>query len=693
MHHNKYSMGKLIFLGLMSFISVFSLNAQTIINISKEEVVDVKKNILYLQQEDKAFGIDSLISGQYDTHFKSLEKNIVNNLLPGKTWIKLTVNNQTFQNLMIDFSSIRADSIFVFGRDEQESFTTSKTEQRLNVDKKAIKQSSGSFILLDRKNTNTNYYICIYGRLSINYRIQIGTESAILTSHYQTNTFRGFFYGFITLVILFNISIFFTQKSSIYFWYVLYMVSVVFLQLNINGNLQAWFSNTPPQYSQLLDIFNFIPGILVCIFSIYLLKVKTLVPVYYKIFLGILSVKIFILVFSFFNMRFSLAFSHMTVLPINAFFLYVAILSRRKGNISATYYMLGFGLRSLSMLLVFLSRLYLHDYQLEAEYILCIGIMFEVVFLMLAISHRFRMLLSEKEEAQLFAIKSLNEKQNIINKQNQLLEQRVSERTSELQLALNREKEKEEKLMRSNRELTEFASIVSHDLRAPLRNINSFTQILLKRNQNKFDEKDFEYAQFIQSGVRQSTQLIEDLLNYSRMDKNIGEAKLLDLNDLVLDVINNNTHYLGEKNASVEINHLPHVKGHTSLLTLIWQNLILNGLKYNDSDVPSIAVGCDIINGQTTFWVRDNGIGIDSQFQEEVFRMFRRLHTINKYEGTGIGLAFCKRVVEYYNGNIYFQSEFGKGTTFFFTLPDIVMTNEPIRPFNQTNKELMVAAA
>jgi light-regulated signal transduction histidine kinase (bacteriophytochrome) len=258
---------------------------------------------------------------------------------------------------------------------------------------------------------------------------------------------------------------------------------------------------------------------------------------------------------------------------------------------------------------------------------------------------------------------------------------------------LNREKEKEEKLMRSNRELTEFASIVSHDLRAPLRNINSFTQILLKRNQNKFDEKDFEYAQFIQSGVRQSTQLIEDLLNYSRMDKNIGEAQILDLNELVLEVINNNSHYLGEKKASVEISHLPQVKGHSSLLTLIWQNLILNGLKYNDSDIPCITVGYDVIDGQTTFWVRDNGIGIDAQFQEEVFRMFRRLHTINKYEGTGIGLAFCKRVVEYYDGVIYFESVFGKGTTFFFTLPNTTIITEIIPLLNLPTKDLKVAVA
>ena len=310
-----------------------------------------------------------------------------------------------------------------------------------------------------------------------------------------------------------------------------------------------------------------------------------------------------------------------------------------------------------------------------------------------AIAHRFKVLAAEKEEVQEHAIFALNEKQNIINKQNQLLEQRVNERTAELQLALKREKEKEEKIMKSNRELTEFASIVSHDLRAPLRNINSFTQILLKRNKLKFDDKDFEYAQFIQSGVRQSTQLIEDLLNYSRMDKNIGDPVFLDLNELVLDILNNNSHYLGEKNASFEINTLPQVKGHASLLTLIWQNLIFNGLKYNDSEQPNITVGCDNIKGKTTFWVRDNGIGIDPQYQEEIFRMFRRLHTSDKYEGTGIGLAFCKRVVEYYDGHIYFESTTGEGATFFFTLPKIIYSSDNISTtVEKLNTELLVAA-
>lgn len=686
-------MGKLNFFWFLLFIQAFSLDAQPIINISENEVIDISKNMLYLKQDDNKLDVDRILKGELDAQLKSLDKNIVNNLFQGRTWVKLTVNNHTTQNLIIDFSSIRADSIILYSKEENDKVVVSRTGRLLNFDNKEPKNRNDNLALLGQKNKNIDYYLCINSRLSNNYRIRVGTESAIIDSYHQNDIFRGFFYGFIALVILLNLSIYFAQRSSIYFWYALYMMSVVLLQLNINGNMQEWFLPPPPQYNQLLHIFNFIPGVLVCIFSIYLLKVKTLLPVYYKIFLGIVLVRISTLMFSFFDTQLSSDFTQITTLPINAFFLYAAFQSRKKGNISATYYMLGSGLRWLSILIIILRRLDVIDFQLESEYILCIGIMCEVLFLMLAISHRFRMLLSEKEDAQIFAIKSLNEKQSIINKQNQLLEQRVNERTSELQLALNREKEKEEKLMRSNRELTEFASIVSHDLRAPLRNINSFTQILLKRNQNKFDKKDFEYAQFIQSGVRQSTQLIEDLLNYSRMDKNIGEPKLLDLNDLVLDVINNNSHYLGERNASVEINLLPHVKGHTSLLTLIWQNLILNGLKYNDSDVPCITVGCDVMNGQTTFWVRDNGIGIDSQYQEEVFRMFRRLHTINKYEGTGIGLAFCKRVVEYYNGGISFESEFGKGTTFFLTLPDIVVSEEHITSFSSPDPKMMVAAA
>ena len=688
-------MKKILFIGSLLILQSLVLKSQIVINISNDEIIDVKRNILcFKQAEGQPIGIDDIINNKNKgIIFNPLNKNTISDFLTGVLWIKFSVNNQTSQKLFIDFNPIIADTISLYSTDENGQIVKTQTGQLMPFSQRSIEHTNQNLELLGQKNINHTYYIRLVSNLSTPYRIRIGTEKAILKNYHSADVFYGFFYGFIVLVILLNFSIYFAQRTALYVWYAFYMLSMLCMLTSFNGNMHEWFFYDTPQYNPALYIFNMIPSILACVFTMHLLKVKNFLPAYYKILIFIVFTKIAVFFYAFYDIQFGINFTHLLAIPIIATSLFVAYQSWKKGNFSAKYYMLGGGVRVVTIAIIYSKNFEFINWNIENERILYTGILLEVLFLTIAIAHRFKILATEKEEVQEHAIFSLNEKQNIINKQNQLLEQRVNERTAELQLALKREKEKEEKMMRSNRELTEFASIVSHDLRAPLRNINSFTQILLKRNKLKFDDKDFEYAQFIQSGVRQSTQLIEDLLNYSRMDKNIGDPVFLDLNELILDILNNNSHYLGEKNTSFEINTLPQVKGHASLLTLIWQNLIFNGLKYNDSEQPNITVGCDNIKGKTTFWVRDNGIGIAPEYQEEIFRMFRRLHTSDKYEGTGIGLAFCKRVVEHYDGHIYFESTTGEGTTFFFTLPKILYTPDNISAtIEKLNTEHLAAA-
>lgn len=686
-------MRKLCLSGLLFVVQMFTVYAQDIINISENKIYDINRDIVYLNQTDITDDTQRIIKGEKDSSFEPFNKNSINNHFSGKSWIKLSVNNQTNQTIVIDFGSVQADSIILYTRKPSGEILMSRTGQSLKFEERSLQHNNLNLFLEGDKNIKIDYYVCIYSHLSSNYKIQIGTLDAILKKYHQMDTFRGFYYGFSFLIILLNLSVFFAQRTSIYLWYALYMISALFLALNVNGHLHEWFFFDTPQYQYSMYISNTIPSLFGFIFAIQLLKVKTLLSSHYKVLSGIVVFKIGVMLISFLDIQWATDITQMTSLPFNAYCLFVAFLVLKKGNRTAIFYILGSGARWLSVLIFLFSHAGLISLSVEAEVVSFTGIMGEVLFLMLAIVHRFKVLITEKEDAQLFAIKSLNEKQSIINKQNQFLEQRVSERTAELQLALSREQEKEEKLLRSNRELTEFASIVSHDLRAPLRNVNSFAQILVKRNRDKFDEKDFEYAAFIQAGIKQSTQLIEDLLNYSRMDKNIGAPVVLDLNDVVMGILNNVSHYLGERNASVAIENLPYVKGHKSLLTLIWQNLILNGIKYNESSVPNITVGCNTSKDKVIFWIRDNGIGIDEHYHDEIFRMFRRLHTSNKYEGTGIGLAFCKRVVEYYNGDIYFESEVGKGSTFYFVLPDILISEDSTPQSNEElNKQRLIAA-
>ena len=229
-----------------------------------------------------------------------------------------------------------------------------------------------------------------------------------------------------------------------------------------------------------------------------------------------------------------------------------------------------------------------------------------------------------------------------------------------------------QKLVKSNQELTDFAHIASHDLRAPIRNIGSFTQLLQRRLASQLDDRTKEYFDFITTNVRQSTKLIEDLLNYSKIDKNIGDPLPVDLNDALLLVRSNLQSFITEKKANIIAKDLPILRGHSSLIVQLFQNLINNGLKYNESEKPTVTIGSEWRRSDLVFSVSDNGIGILPQYREQVFGMFRRLHSSAQYEGSGIGLAFCQRIVSTYGGRIWIESEKEKGTIFYFTLPDTV---------------------
>lgn len=246
-------------------------------------------------------------------------------------------------------------------------------------------------------------------------------------------------------------------------------------------------------------------------------------------------------------------------------------------------------------------------------------------------------------------------------------------------LSINEMKMKEyaEHLEKSNQELTDFANIASHDLKAPIRGILSFAQLYERRNKQKFDDRDTEYFDFIKTNANQSLRLIEGLLSYSKVDKNLGEPVEVLVAEAVESAQSNLMSVIKERNAKVIADNLPVIQGNMMLITQLFQNLINNGIKYNKSEQPTIIVSANCNqSGDCIFSVKDNGIGIEEKYQHDVFGMFRRLHSSAEYEGSGIGLAFCNRIVETYGGKMWLESKVGEGSTFYFTLPKATVITE-----------------
>lgn len=228
-----------------------------------------------------------------------------------------------------------------------------------------------------------------------------------------------------------------------------------------------------------------------------------------------------------------------------------------------------------------------------------------------------------------------------------------------------------EQLMHSNRDLEQFAYIVSHDLQEPLRMVAGYTRLLARRYADKLDADAQEFIVFAVDGTIRMQALINDLLVYSRVGAQNRPLAPIDTAAAARQALANLKIAISESRATITCDPLPIVPADEIQLVQLFQNLVANAIKYRSAQPPQITItAARAADGaEWVFAVRDNGIGIDPNYAERVFQIFQRLHTQAEYPGTGIGLAICKRIIERHSGRIWFEPSPGQGTTFYFALP------------------------
>jgi len=265
-----------------------------------------------------------------------------------------------------------------------------------------------------------------------------------------------------------------------------------------------------------------------------------------------------------------------------------------------------------------------------------------------------------------------------LRESNEQLDERVRQRTAELERANVSLQEREsllirqaEELSQSNADLEQFAYVASHDLQEPLRMIAIYTELLQQRSAARFDEESVRFMKTVIEGVRRMERLVHDLLTYSRtLHDEQPEPSEVDSADALRAAIMNLEPVIRANSAVIESNGLPMLLGDRVQLTQIFQNLVGNALKYRSGDAPRITVKAALNNGQWVFSVKDNGIGIHPDYHEKIFSPFKRLHG-QQYPGSGVGLAICQRIVNRMGGRIWVESEPDQGSVFYFAVPVI----------------------
>jgi PAS domain S-box-containing protein len=246
-----------------------------------------------------------------------------------------------------------------------------------------------------------------------------------------------------------------------------------------------------------------------------------------------------------------------------------------------------------------------------------------------------------------------------IQQLNATLEQRVLERT--------------EALMRSNEELQQFAYIASHDLQEPLRTVSIFAQLLAKRYRGRLESEADQFIRYIVESSERMERLIHDLLDFSRVDaRGTDHFVRTNCDETLNDAICNLHSLIQENQAVITLGSLPVVMADPVQVTRLFQNLLVNSIRFRTDAAPHIHISAEPRDNEWLFSVRDNGIGIEPQYAEKVFGIFKVLHSRDKYPGSGMGLAICRKIVTRHQGRIWVESELGKGATFYFTLPRYV---------------------
>ncbi len=647
--------------------TLYSFGQSTVILDPNMELLNIGKQTLYLEDPTLAVSIDELLKNTANFKFEASPQEAINfSSTASAYWLKFDIKKTTPGNYYLNVGSAYIDAISLYEIDQNNTIiTTRHTGDDLPFDSREIAVGNYLFALNFEVGTTRTFYLRVKSDQPLFFPFKVGTLKNFVAYEHDLDFLQGMYFGFMLLIFLYNLFLYFSTKEKIYLFYIGYVFSMTWFMASVFGYFFEYFWPNAPFINQSVVASSGLTMITATLFTQNFLGTKKSNPKMHKgsmLFL-IIGVLVCVLVISGFRIE-GLKLAQGGLLLMAIYFLILGIQFKIKGYRPAKFYLLAWGALIVGIVFAILESLnitpvtpYLNAMQ--------IGSALEVLLLSFALGDRINIYKKEKEEAQYEALFASRKNEKLIGEQNILLESKVKERTKEVA-------KQNEELLNLNKEKDMLVNIVAHDLRTPLSHIKGFIQLLnLTPSELTADQKT--YLSEMDTSADRLTHMIARILNIHTLETK--EIKLLkkivNLNELVGTVVHSFEPTAEAKDITILMT--PSEKKYfieidENYLIQVLENLISNAIKFSEKG-NKVVLAVNAHNEKTSIEVQDFGPGISKDDQKKLFGKFQRLSAkpTAGESSTGLGLSIAKKYVEAMNGTIHCESQLGVGTKFTIT--------------------------
>ncbi|MBQ4821665.1 sensor histidine kinase [Aquimarina sp. MMG016] len=657
----KYYLG---FLSILLLSTFNSFGQKVIVLDDTTALQDIGKQTYYLEDASLGLSIEEIINSKQENDFQEYTQETINfSSTASAYWLKFRVTKEIADNFYLNIGSAYIDSISLYEFDDKnELVSTSHTGDDLPFNTREIEVGNYLFALDFEKDITRTFYLRVKSDQPLFFLLRVGTLPNFVAYEHDLDFLQGIYFGFMLLIFLYNLFLYFSTREGIYLYYIAYVFSITWFMASVFGYFFEYFWPNTPFLNGLVVISSGLTMITATLFTQKFLNTKKSDSRLHKGSMVFLVLGFLVCALVLFGFKIEgLKVAQGGLLIMAAYFLILGIRFKLKGFRPATYYLFAWGALIIGIFFAILESLNI-TFVMTYLNAMQIGSALEVLLLSFAMGDRINMYKKQKEDAQLESLLAAKENERLIQEQNIILEKKVEERTAEVA-------SQNERLINLNKEKDMLVNVVAHDLRTPLSHIRLLIQLIDMTSLDLTEDQE-TYLTEIDNSADRLSQMIGRILDIHALETNRVKLKnqIIDLVELVNYVVK--CFRLTSEDKEIEITIISEPGNHfveidKNYMIQVLENLVSNAIKFSERG-SKVILQVKSYDGRTYVVVEDQGPGISEQDQKKLFGRFQRL-SAQPTEGEasiGLGLSIVKKYIESMNGEIHCESELGIGTKF-----------------------------